>query len=264
MSEYTMAEDRPGLDGLDAALSLFAMGRMIEERRRDSETCSTRRPLPPSTGVPSDVAPPPQPPVTVPELARPRKSKLPPPGCGPRSARGKLPPKKRLKMATDYSLSYPTLDPDSRPPPDCPAGSFGGKPPRARSPVESMPRQPKHVSYEEMKRLMWVYGPTKCLRNRTPPGENTKAPSVRRKFYRWFPDFKERFVKGANGMYAPRIGHEEELRWREESRRRDQTLLAAKRNAGRWREDPADRDAADAAVAACYETTGGTPAPDGA
>ena len=89
------------------------------------------------------------------------------------------------------------------------------------------------VSYEEMKRLMRVYGPTKCLRNRTPKesGKSTKILSIKRKFYRWFPDFHNRFVLQEGGWYKPRIGHEEEMKVRGELRRKDQEILAAKRNA---------------------------------
>ena len=62
------------------------------------------------------------------------------------------------------------------------------------------PRDPKRdtsISFEEMQRLMRVYGPIKCLRNRTPKetGKALKIDSVKRKFYRWFPDFDSRRVK---------------------------------------------------------------------
>ena len=86
----------------------------------------------------------------------------------------------------------------------------------------------------EMKRLMRVYGSTKCLRNRTPKesGKCTKSLSVKRKFYRWFPDFQERFVLQMPGAwYMPKIGHEAEMKYREELRKKDQEVIAAKRNA---------------------------------
>jgi len=95
-------------------------------------------------------------------------------------------------------------------------------------------RDPK-VPFEEMKRIMRVYGPTKCLRNRTPKesGKYTKILSVKRKFYRWFPDFHSRFVLQTPGnWYKPKIGHEEEMQYREELRRIDQQFLAAKRKVG--------------------------------
>lgn len=97
--------------------------------------------------------------------------------------------------------------------------------------TESKLKYSKAVPYEEMKRLMRVYGPAKCLRNRTPKesGKAAKAQSVRRKFYRWFPDFHERFEIRAGGWYMPKIGHEEEMRLREELRKRDQVVLAMKR-----------------------------------
>ena len=49
----------------------------------------------------------------------------------------------------------------------------------------------------EMKRLMRAYGSLKCLRNRTPkdPDKAAKVESVKRKFYRWFPDLDQRFER---------------------------------------------------------------------
>lgn len=95
-------------------------------------------------------------------------------------------------------------------------------------------RKDPRVSFEEMKRLMRVYGPTKCLRNRTPieSGKCTKILSVKRKFYRWFPDFHKRFeLQPCGAWYKPIIGHEAEMKYREDLRTKDQELLAAKRNA---------------------------------
>ena len=91
-------------------------------------------------------------------------------------------------------------------------------------------RDPR-VSFEEMKRVMRVYGPIKCLRNRTPKdsGKVTKVLSVKRKFYRWFPDFHERFELQPGNWYKPRIGHEMEMKYREDLRTKDQAFLAAKR-----------------------------------
>jgi len=98
---------------------------------------------------------------------------------------------------------------------------------------ESTKRQPR-INYEEMKRLMRVYGPTKCLRYRKSKLQgNTNALSVKRKFYRWFPDIEERFEKTDLGWYKPRIGHEAEMKYREELRRKDQKLLTSKRSATR-------------------------------
>ena len=111
---------------------------------------------------------------------------------------------------------------------DCKA-SKGKLPMKKRTVVKH--KDPK-VSFEEMKRLMRVYGPTKCLRNRTPKesGKSTKVLSVKRKFYRWFPDFHIRFALQAGGWYKPKIGHEEEMKYREDLRNKDQGILAAKRN----------------------------------
>jgi hypothetical protein len=100
------------------------------------------------------------------------------------------------------------------------------------------PKDPKKetaISFDEMKRLMRVYGSLKCLRNRTPKdsGKTVKLESIKRKFYRWFPDFEERFEKSPEGWYQPKLGHEHEMRYREEMRRHDQQLLVKKRNSRR-------------------------------
>lgn len=110
----------------------------------------------------------------------------------------------------------------------------GKLPPKKRRIVKyKQSNREAKVSFEEMKRLMRVYGPTKCLRNRTPKesGKSTKVLSIKRKFYRWFPDFNQRFVLQSGGWYKPLIGHEEEMKYREELRRKDQELLAGKRTA---------------------------------
>ncbi|KAL7547945.1 hypothetical protein ACHAWF_011214 [Thalassiosira exigua] len=98
------------------------------------------------------------------------------------------------------------------------------------------PRRDTCISFEEMKRLMRVYGPIKALRNRASKelGRAAKPESIRRKFYRWFPDFHERFAKTTVGWYAPKAGHEEEMRYREAMRKRDQELLVKKRNDKRY------------------------------
>ena len=51
-----------------------------------------------------------------------------------------------------------------------------------------------------------------------------------RKFYRWFPDFEERFEKTSEGRYQPKHGHEHEMSYREEMRKQDQQILVQKRN----------------------------------
>lgn len=92
-------------------------------------------------------------------------------------------------------------------------------------------RTDRGIPFEEMRRLMHVYGSVKCLRKRQAPGgaENTKIDSVKRKFYRWFPDLEERFEKDDEGFYRPNFGHEFEMRYREEMRRADGEILAKKR-----------------------------------
>jgi hypothetical protein len=93
------------------------------------------------------------------------------------------------------------------------------------------------VSFDEMKRLMRVYGPIKCLRNRrnsqTRPGAITKDTSIKRKFYRWFPDFNERFELTPEGWFLPKFGHEYEMKYREAMRMSDQKVLVKKRCAKR-------------------------------
>jgi hypothetical protein len=100
------------------------------------------------------------------------------------------------------------------------------------------PKDPKRdtaIPFEEMQRLMRVYGSLKCLRNRTPKdsGKTVKLESIRRKFYRWFPDFEQRFEKTPEGWYQPKLGHEHEMRYREDMRKQDQLLLVKKRNSKR-------------------------------
>ena len=71
------------------------------------------------------------------------------------------------------------------------------KKPKGATKYSMKPRDPKRdtsIPFEEMQRLMRVYGPIKCLRNRTPKesGKDLKQDSIKRKFYRWFPDFDSR------------------------------------------------------------------------
>jgi hypothetical protein len=108
-------------------------------------------------------------------------------------------------------------------------------------PKKTRPVKPKDASrdtsvpFDEMKRLMRVYGSLKCLRNRLPvdAGKAAKAESIKRKFYRWFPDLEERFVRTEDGWYRPKAGHEEEMQYREEMRMGDQDCLVKKRSAKR-------------------------------
>jgi hypothetical protein len=90
------------------------------------------------------------------------------------------------------------------------------------------------VAVEEMTRLMRVYGPIKSIRARkTDKAKNTKVLSIKRKFYRWFPDFSERFEPTPDGWYKPKIGHEAEMKYRAAMREEDEmtliTLRAEKR-----------------------------------
>ena len=111
--------------------------------------------------------------------------------------------------------------------------------PKSKRKYTRKPRDTKRdtaVSFDEMKRLMRVYGPIKCQRNRTPKdsGKTMKIESIRRKFYRWFPDFEERFQKTLDGWYKPKFGHEAEMAHREDMRKRDHDLLVRKRNSTRY------------------------------
>ena len=92
------------------------------------------------------------------------------------------------------------------------------------------------ISYEEMKRLMDTYGPLKAKRNHSSRavGIATKPELVRRKFYRWFPDFNERFIKVYEGMLVPKAGHLQEMEYRGAMRQMDQNSLVKKRNDKRY------------------------------
>lgn len=96
-------------------------------------------------------------------------------------------------------------------------------------------RSVRCISFDEMRRLMRIYGPTKCLRKRqTPDNKEVTVDSVKRKFYRWFPDLDERFQRDElTGQYHPRAGHQFELRYREEMRTKDGDRLSKKRVAVR-------------------------------
>lgn len=93
------------------------------------------------------------------------------------------------------------------------------------------------VSFEEVQRIMQVYGPIKAGRNRRKInhiGKMVKPESIKRKFYRWFPDFNERFIKAPDGFFTPNIGHLQEIKYREVMRAMDQELLVKKRSNTRY------------------------------
>lgn len=97
----------------------------------------------------------------------------------------------------------------------------------------------KVVPYEEMERLMNVYGALKAVRNRgakpnKKEGEGdscqvVKRESIKRKFYRWFPDLDERFYRTENDQYQPIHGHEQEVKYRREMREKSFESVAKKR-----------------------------------
>jgi hypothetical protein len=116
------------------------------------------------------------------------------------------------------------------------ARAINHAPPKKHNAKLKDPSRDTSVPFDEMKRLMRVYGSLKCLRNRLPvdSGKAAKAESIKRKFYRWFPDLEERFVRTEEGWYIPKAGHEEEMRYRELMRRGDQDCLVRKRTAKRF------------------------------
>lgn len=121
------------------------------------------------------------------------------------------------------------------------AGSSASKLSKDRS----TKRSDKAVLFDEMRRLVRVYGPVKCLCKRKRKGaeegrdnggaEDAKVANVKRKFYRWFPDFEKRFervVSGEGGEpphYRPKSGHKFEMNHRKERRREDSKLITQKR-----------------------------------
>ena len=95
----------------------------------------------------------------------------------------------------------------------------------------------KVVPYEEMERLMNVYGALKAVRNRgAKPSKNegdgsqvVKRDSIKRKFYRWFPDLEERFYRTEKDQYLPINGHEQEVKYRKEMREKSSESVTQKR-----------------------------------
>ena len=88
---------------------------------------------------------------------------------------------------------------------------------------------------------MNVYGSIKSLRNRGTKKKNggedeevsacveVKKDSIKRKFYRWFPDLEERFRRNKAGQYQPIHGHEYEIQYRKQMREKSTELVARKR-----------------------------------
>lgn len=106
-------------------------------------------------------------------------------------------------------------------------------PPKKKSKRGTYNKHIHPVSFDEMKRIMRVYGPIKCLRQRnssTHLKSHTKDTSIKRKFYRWFPDFNERFEMTEGGWFMPKYGHEEEMKYRKAMRKSDQQVLIKKRS----------------------------------
>ena len=93
------------------------------------------------------------------------------------------------------------------------------------------PKRDTSVTFDEMNRLMKVYGPIKYLRTNLsrPSSKVPKPESVKRRFYRWFPDFSNRFVKDSEGWWVPKAGHYEEIEHRKDLRMKDQLRVLAKK-----------------------------------
>jgi hypothetical protein len=92
----------------------------------------------------------------------------------------------------------------------------------------------KSVPLKEMQRLMKEYGPTVVPR-KFKPQDDLQTESLKRKFYRWFPDLEERFVASADGLtYTPKAGHDEEVAYRSAMRKKSQKILVQHRNNSRW------------------------------
>lgn len=97
----------------------------------------------------------------------------------------------------DAVVSMPTFMPD-RPPISSPQSSAAG---RKGKDTNKNRTTRQFVPFEEMQRLMAEYGPIKTPRKRKTKttdenghGGSAKVESIKRKFYRWFPDFEERLV----------------------------------------------------------------------
>jgi len=118
---------------------------------------------------------------------------------------------------------------------------------KSRKPRKTRRTTRQYVPFEEMIRLMTQYGPIKSARKRKNKGNtdndeetggSTKMESIKRKFYRWFPDFEERFVKETDGIhYRPKEGHDGEVAYRLAMRNKDQKILTHKRKVGRMMTD---------------------------
>lgn len=84
---------------------------------------------------------------------------------------------------------------------------------------------------------MNVYGALKAVRNRgAKPSKNegdgsqvVKRDSIKRKFYRWFPDLEERFYRTEKDQYLPINGHEQEIKYRKEMREKSSESVTQKR-----------------------------------
>jgi len=94
---------------------------------------------------------------------------------------------------------------------------------------------------------MNVYGALKAVRNRSAKsskkedskkegedmgegkGCQVKRESIKRKFYRWFPDLEQRFFRTEEGQYQPIHGHEQEVSYRKQMREKSFESVAQKR-----------------------------------
>ncbi|KAL7483612.1 hypothetical protein ACHAW6_009255, partial [Cyclotella cf. meneghiniana] len=155
------------------------------------------------------------------------------------------PPEKRRRIQMPPFPIYPVT-----PTPPVPTMMSMPMPPTITPPIRRKGKDTnknrttrQFVPFEEMQRLMAEYGPIKTPRKRkikddssdeNGTGGTAKMESIKRKFYRWFPDFEERFVKNPDGFtYRPKAGHDKEVAYRLAMRNMDQEILVHKRKVGR-------------------------------
>ena len=165
--------------------------------------------------------------------------------CGQWSSAIVSPPEKRRRVTptTPQSRASVSCASMSSVPPELPAAvptSANQPPQRKRTNANKTRSSRQFVPFEEMTRLMAEYGPiktqrkSKCCQDECGTAGNVKIDSIRRKFYRWFPDFEERFVRNSDGItFSPKAGHSREVKYRKEMREMDKQSLVQKRKIGR-------------------------------
>ena len=165
--------------------------------------------------------------------------------CGQWSTVFVPPPEKRRRVTATTPHSFANMSFTSMPslPPAPPAVTYtaASQPSQRKRTISNKTRTSRqYVPFEEMTRLMAEYGPiktqrkSKCCPDECGTAGNAKTDSIRRKFYRWFPDFEERFIRNCDGLtYRPKAGHDEEVEYRRTMREMDKQSLVHKRKIGR-------------------------------